>query len=333
MALGIPELATHINPTPMFDKGIYRVIGSKDAGGSQSSNVPVQYLVKIFNKNAGQNVVGILKNNLKLNMDANWDPANILGSLTSNSTILSTLFKSAQLGGIADPTKYGLSSKKIYSSSGYLKVGVDFRVVDWYGDGESTKSAFSMLSHVVPTNRDSLGIPGSAELITKIKNIWRKIVVEKGYGQEGKDAFNRVLDSVGVEGQIREGVVNVFETMAKTIKAAGAGAEALYTDQQFFVLASAPLPVTLQIGNYFEHNDMVIDGVDVDFSRECTNSGPLYADFSVNLSSRKSVLIDTDSSSNEPGIGLKSPNQTPRVIRDGRTSINTNSLFTNKRGV
>jgi len=319
MPFGLPELTTAINPTPMFDKSIY--------GNIQNIFKGSQYTVRIYNGNSSQAIVGLLRNNLKIDMAATWEPTNILGELTSNTQIINSLFKATQFGGLADPTKYGLSSKKVYSHSGYLEIGVEFRVVDWYAEGETLKSAFALLSHVTPVKRDEIGIPGIKEVISAIKGAY-SLVLER-YGEEGAASFSNLVEAVqNITGneKIKEGLQEIKEIAGKTLKAAGRGAESFLGDSQFFVAAASPLPVRLKIGNYLERPDMVIENVGVDFSRECTNVGPLYADFDVKLSSRTAVLLDASGESADPDYGFKALSGRSRILRNAGEQPNLSSF-------
>jgi hypothetical protein len=55
----------------------------------------------------------------------------------------------------------------------------------------------------------------------------------------------------------------------------------------FFMLYDSPPPCKLQIGQFFYHPDMIVESVNVQFSDEKTEYGPIYVDISLEMSSRK----------------------------------------------
>jgi hypothetical protein len=106
---------------------------------------------------------------------------------------------------------------------------------------------------------------------------------------------------------------------SELIKEAGeGGAEVFEGYDDNFVIKTSPTPVTICIGNYFKHDDMVIDGVKFNMSKEMTENGPLYIDVDLSISSRR--VVD-----NIDYVGMFIPNTGSRVINVG-TSLNTTGI-------
>lgn len=298
------------NPDAMFKAGIY-----------QKNIDPLSkitpYLVTIFSTDTCSVVRGMMTNPLSFNVDAKWDATDIISSVTSNGALGKLYeFSTSVLGaaGVANPSNLGVSSRKIYSSSGYLNITVEFRVVDWQGTGAPKDSAYLLSTMCLPKSNKNMSLTEfvgflGKYVIDKSGNVLRLLTDKFGMSTEdatkvadfvtkGADA---ALDIAGgaakaVTKSVEEGIKSIAPTLAK-------GTFSLVDDPQFFVLASSPLPVKVTIGNYFEHNDMVVEGVKTDFSKECTSNGPLYADFSVSLSSRQTILLNEGA--DKPSLGLK----------------------------
>ena len=79
-------------------------------------------------------------------------------------------------------------------------------------------------------------------------------------------------------------------------------------------LKASPPTVTVTIGEYFEHTDMVVENVELNFSKEVTPAGPLYLDATIKLSSR---YIINDISN----VGFKSPSKVKRVSYTGSVDL------------
>lgn len=121
----------------------------------------------------------------------------------------------------------------------------------------------------------------------------------------GKDAVTTIDKVEGKMRELCEGVVDLGGDVAKKVQKIGEDAginQESITDMakwiakgtaygmrgwdDYFKLRAAPTPVRVRIGNFFFHEDMIIESVSFDFSKEMTKNGPLYVDISMSLSSR-----------------------------------------------
>ena len=82
-----------------------------------------------------------------------------------------------------------------------------------------------------------------------------------------------------------------------------------------YTLRSSPVPVKVEIGNFFKNDDMVITNCSFNFSKEMTRNGPLFVKIDLDLSTRM-ILTSMDS------VGLVSTNTPSRYL----TSTNFTGL-------
>ena len=308
------------NPSQIFADDIYGKISSLSKG-PDGKPFKSQYSVSIISKNA--TVVGLLTNNLSLNLAAEWQAAGLLETITSNTPIISKLYPVINtvmnLGGIGDPNSFGVSSKKIYKQSGYLEFEVEFRVIDWQGTGEPVRSAFMLSTMCLPSKDLKFNIK---EVLSGNKTM--KWVMDKGkmvlnatdnLGTGGiKGAINWITNKIQTEGGTENGKLSGFiNDELETLRTIGG--------EDLYVAAREPGEVAVQIGQYFSRGDMIVTGVNCDFSKSCTDMGPLYADFKLSLSSRHSLILDNDGDS-EPEMGLIINGQTRRVFMENEQMNN-----------
>jgi len=52
-------------------------------------------------------------------------------------------------------------------------------------------------------------------------------------------------------------------------------------------ITNSPTTVNVRISNFMNYTNMIVESLDVKFSKEMTKTGPLYADFSLKLSSKQ----------------------------------------------
>lgn len=198
----------------------------------------------------------------------------------------------------------GLVTKKYYKQSGYLKINPSFRVVDWNGNGDPLGTSVFLTNLAIPKRT---GINYSFVSFMKALKV----------------GVTKVLDdNFFVTNKVAEGVLSIGEAVAKwclatgekfsdyTIEAVGgsdlvtitkSGKDAVneIINKDSILLTASPTPVRIIIGNYFDYSEMVIENVSCEFSQQMTENGPLYADFTLSLSSREVITINND------GFGLK----------------------------
>ena len=257
-------------------------------------------------------IVGMLTSPISISLNANYDTMNI-GSVISNIPIVGDIANAVgpvmQYGiaaaGYADISKTGLFSKKFYTSSGYLFLNPQFRVVDWEGTGKPLSTACGMLNFCLPKR-----VANIDDALRKLKEGLENVVLAiSGLSIEDQEGLLNTIQTFGSKGSsflsnnilspVLKGTINdpkfIKRALDNTIR-----------DPEALVISSSPTPVYIKIGDYFEHPDMVIEHVGVNFSKQMTKAGPLYVDFDVQLSSRSAAFIDS--------LGFKSA--TKRVFRE-----------------
>lgn len=298
------------NPGQIFKSEVYNNILPEDRFESGLS----QYIVRLTSNDMPNSPVrGLLTENFSINVDAEWDALDIIGGLTSHP-FLSGVYKIGSLiseaSGIANVTNTGISTRKVYNKSGYLEIELKFRVVDWRGTGEPVKSAFLLSSMCLPKNSKNYtakeSIAEAAKLVpTTIGNTLALISSAMGHSPEETE---KLKTAIGTDydkfknwlyGKVAplEGVLTKIAPMVQPLIA-------LVKDPQFLVLASAPSTITVEIGNYFHHNDMIVKNVKCDFSKQACSAGPLFVDFNMSVSSRQAILMGVTGATTEQDLGL-----------------------------
>jgi hypothetical protein len=320
--MDIPQNLTSLygNPDQMFSPSVYTNVTLRSIQ---------QNLIRIYPNPTSTDLLiqGLLTSPFKIGVSAEWESAGILESITSNG-LIGSLYGYATMimgqSGMADPGSLGLSSQKIYKNSGYLEFDVSFRVIDWQGTGDPLLSAFVLSSMCLPTEMTSFN---GVQLLNKIKSMglttigkvieWAttSLGMSKEHATQLSNAFTSdasglITGTAKIIGKATEGALNWFP------KEMGEAANKLASDPQFFVQASSPTPVQILIGTYFSRNDMIAKSVQTEFSKECSQAGPLYADFSISFSSRRALLISDSNLGGDKGasLGLMS-SVPPRVTR------------------
>jgi hypothetical protein len=131
-----------------------------------------------------------------------------------------------------------------------------------------------------------------------------------------KDMIDGIAHALQTEGGTENGKLSGFiNEELDTLRTLGG--------EDLYVAAREPGEVAVQIGQYFSRGDMIVTGVSCDFSKSCTDLGPLYCDFKISLSSRHSLILDNNSDS-EPELGLVINGQNRRVVM-GEGGINNMS--------
>jgi hypothetical protein len=238
-------------------------------------------------------------------MDAKWDTLDMIAGLSTNP-LLAPLYKYGTMitgvSNIANVANTGISTRKIYTNSGYLELDLKFRVVDWKGQGDPIYSAFALASMCLPKNLKNYTAKQAATAVADITigAISNGIaLIPKGNdlaNSGATDLKNLSSWAVGAISMPLEGIQKIIPQLAAVGN--------VFSDPQFLVMASAPSTITVQIGNYFKHNDMIVNSVKCDFSKQATSTGPLYADFDMSISSRQAILLGTTGVTTDQDLGL-----------------------------
>ena len=241
-------------------------------------------------------IKGILKNNLQFNMNADYGTIN-LGSVVSNFPKIEELSRILPLapGGISIANA-GMTTRKYYLRSGYLELNPEMRIVDWDGTGEPVKSALLLVALCLPKKNDKTNISIS-DIINMLKKGLSNVADKIPGGKELYEGLVQGLeDSVAAVGdEIGKRSPEVKGGIARGLK------EVTTSD---FMLTSSPGSVKLIVGNFFERDNMIVENVGVNFSKELTEKGPLWVDLSIKMSSKEALTLDVDE---QFPLGFKSP--------------------------
>lgn len=238
-------------------------------------------------------IKGILTEEVSLDFKADYQTFGF-GGLLSNSQWLETAYKWLMM-----PLRYqgrnldnvGIVTKKFYVKSGYLNLNPSFRIVDWYGDNMPLKAAKALISYCLPQKEKNL---------EDVKE--NLIQVEKDLTSKLK--YGKIIDEgLKIGGEFLEGASEIgtqtIDSMSNQVlpntNMGSTGKQAISEGfKNGFWLTSSPTPISLTIGNWFYHENMVIEDVNVKFSKEMTKFGPLYVDVSLAISSVDATSIDEE---------------------------------------
>ena len=226
-----------------------------------------------------QDIVGVLQDKLSFAIDSTWvamDELSIplVSDITKGLAGAISDTKSALGGGQAGAV---YKSKKIWQRSGYLNLILKMRIVDWYGNGDPLLQTKRLLQYCVnglEIKKLEIDPNNAAEYVGA------DVVANLTSASDRVDAAAQSLsDKIAIEALLR----NISEDASDLI-----------------LMKDSPVPVSVQVGKYFQNDDMVIENVSPTFSSEVSEYGPLHVDLEIKLSSRK--LID-----GIYDIGLKVP--------------------------
>ena len=294
-------------------------LGINGAGGGQDPSIK-----GVFNFEKGTFGFGV---------EANWAPLGDIGStiLPGSSTIKGIYEKinaGANIAGAAEMGA-GLASQLIYQKSGHLDIKIPMMIVDWDGTGQPVMSSLLLSRYCLPsfilnakTKFLEPGLQKLQEELTQLKdkignkkispkealqnNIDRQKKAELeskilNWGKEGVEFAKNIGGKLGVNGIFELGADSigvVAEMGGQLIKK---GVENVGGIDDAYTLRSSPTDVTVEIGQFFKNQKMVITNVSFEFSKEMTRSGPLYVEIDITLRSRRILTSIED-------IGLKLPN-------------------------
>ena len=245
------------------DNPIYNVSGVAENDGKELRDLFGEGWIK-----------GVSLEPLELNLETNWVPID-----SSNCPIAKTI--SSFLGGLSGyATLLGreelgshYSSRHVWKKPGYLKINPKFRVVDYYGNSDPVKSVQFLHKYIV-------GVKDTNEVMSKLKRML-----------EGSSAKAREVIQTFLGGQTKA-IGEMDDGSLKDVRSGFvvAGTDVMNTilgDTEKIIGNVSPPPVSIQIGTWFYLNDMVIENIDFDFSRELGRHGtPLWVDINISMRSR-----------------------------------------------
>jgi hypothetical protein len=298
MADFINKFANNLNNLSVFTEDTFPSSVRKVDSTGQTDLGPYGILIepiksRIGSDNVDTGVVGVLKNNVSFSLNAEWETLgldSIIGGMIPFSNVLGNAVRAGDV-----TFNGGLLSEKYFSKSGYLELSPEFRVIDSNDEGIPTKTAMVLFAMSLPKTSEKTTIREFSTVLNANSPLNKGInfINEKLEGLS-KSEFRGIRT---VAGAVNEGVNRSVDGDLN--------------------LTSSPKPVTVKIGTFMSLDDMVVESVDVNFSREMTKAGPLYADFTVKLSSMRTIVLKKDPEAGLTGINI-GVNKNSRVnIRSG----------------
>lgn len=243
-------------------------------------------------------IKGVLTEEVSFNFKADYDTFGF-GGLLSNSKWLETAYSMTMM-----PLRYagrnldnvGIVTEKFYVKSGYLNINPTFKVVDWFGDGMPLKTAKALVGYCVPEKEQKL-----ADLKNNLIKVEKELLAyAKSKGIPGTQLVEWGLNFAGdVAGGAMDIAAKSIDSVGNSVMPntnLGSTSQKILSDavNNGFWLTSSPTPVEVVIGNWFVHDKMVVEDVSMKFSKEMTKLGPLWAEFSLQMSSKEALSIGKD---------------------------------------
>ena len=205
---------------------------------------------------------------------------------------------------------YVARTQKYWKRSGDIKMSPKFRILDVDGTGAALQFV-----HVLTLMSTPIGT-STIEGVTDLINSSADAILG------AKDAVLGALGGGGVTAPSGEdsqdpgamgGLIGSLQSVATTYVDYGVNGlvEVLRKATDYATLRQAPPTLDVQIGKVFRHSDMVITDLSVVFSKECTEAGPIYADVTLSLASRKNISDVRDTGLSYNGLMSVDGNPVP----------------------
>lgn len=253
----------------------YNMITIMDANVHEYANDP-----KNRELTGGQQIgiVGVLQNNFTYSINADWQ--------AKLANINLSPVKQAIKGMTGDTSNTGIITEKFYQGASYLTISPKFRVVDWAGKGDVVQTAIKVINKLLPI--------GNNKTVSEVYGTGKEFV-----GKVSESAREIIGDEIITAGSKP---ITYIKNQALATTTAALGTINRY-------LWGEPEPVRIKIGNFFDMNNMILESATVEFSKEMTSTGPLYADFDCQFSSKLALV--------KYQTGLVARDETGRQVRVG----------------
>lgn len=273
----------------LFSRSSYAQTVNKDTGA---------YRIEIIANGLDEfGLVGVLQEPISITMDPEWDVLN-LASIVSNFPKLESLFNMAMVPAAAagvSVNNAGLVTEKYFVKGSYVQIETTFKIVNWDNSAQPLKAAFLLMNLCTPTKMYGTTVGEVKNLLKEqLQNIGERVLGEKGTEKVGatlggiadivKDSFNTM------ESKLTKENPKIWKKGRKEI------------NEGSFMLTNSPPDVYVRIGNYFEHPEMIVENVNVEFSKQMTKTGPLFANIKCTLSSKTMPVLGGE---DKYSIGLK----------------------------
>jgi len=274
----------------LFTKSSYSQAVRKDDGLYRIEIIPI-----LNSSRTEIPIIGVIQEPISISMDPEWDVLN-LASIVSNFPKIESLFNMAvapmAAAGVS-LTNAGLSTEKFFVKGSYIKIDVNFKVVNWDDDGQPLRASTLLLNLCTPQkSRYSIEYGEVVDNLLEVLNNMNADEIE-------------VLKNLGVLGDIVAnlskflgGVITTSEKVVGALKgklpadlrgSVDEGLKRISVGE--FMLTNSPPAVQVKIGNYFDHPEMIIENISCDLSKQMTKTGPMFANFKVSFSSKSMPLI------------------------------------------
>ncbi len=221
---------------------------------------------------------GILKEPLKFSVEADWEPLlSMSDRFQGTQTLLSFVSGSRMFS-------TGIWTKRFWKGGSYLKINPVMRILDKNGTGNVLRDSRTLLDLCLPVYKGDRSLSDRQKIEHEMNLIQEKV--------KEKLTLNGLVETVSDIAAL--GTVEGWKNAASGIY-----------DLIEHAASNGPKPVQVKISNFFR-KQFIIESVDVEFSKEMTDFGPLYADLNLTLSSQE-ITTKGDTGLNGPG--------TPKVTR------------------
>lgn len=229
------------------------------------------HIVKISSKHNGLQISGPLQEGLSISYSPEYTSLFNAIPMIGN-TIKGFVESASEQAGIYGGAQLfdGIHTQKMYKGASDIKINVNFKVVDYNGNGAPLKAAAALGIFCQPNDFPDQAI---------------------------KELYSLLKDSGKTAAEEDDGNLNIGNIVTSFFSSVGGGLNDLKDDalkkfnyekiqkyiEEFNLSSMARRVVSLEISDYFAIPDMVIDSVTQNFSYDQTISGPMVADFAVSL--------------------------------------------------
>lgn len=207
------------------------------------------------------NVRGILKEPLKFSVESDWEPLLSLSDRFQGTQAILSFATGSRL------FNAGIWTKRFWKGGSYLKINPVMRIVDWEGTGNVIRDSRKLLDMALPVYKGNKSSSDREKILAEMNAIREKIA-------------KKLSSPLATIGEAVSDLASLATQQGFNDAASG------FFDIIESASSSGPRPVKVVVSNFYE-NTFIIESVDVEFSKEMTERGPLYADLSITLSTQE----------------------------------------------
>jgi len=287
--MALPELGGYLNKLngiSVFDGETFnRSVDETKTGQHQVILTPENS--RSISEESDYAVKGVLKGGINFATQANWgalEADSYLGNLVANGGILKFLKGATDvattLGGAKLETE--LESKKFYTGGSYITLPLEIRVLDNDNSGKAIKAAMLLMAMTTPRETNATRMNKALDEIIKL------------LPKAAEKVLKPISDLASTTGNvIKQGIKKgekssskLIQNLSRTLDRGVSEIEG--SDVRF---TESPTTVQLQVGKWLVMNNMVVERVNTTFSPQMSEVGPMFADFSIDVSTRYKVVL------------------------------------------